>query len=77
MKGSGSILAAASAKPPLGKVPVMAPPLGPQKHVAVQSVNLLPDHRKGHQPKPVDTTTPLPSAQQLQIFEISRAQMRS
>ena len=65
MEGSGSVLAAASAKPLLGKVPVMTPPLGPQTPVAVQSMNLLPGHRKGHQPKPVDTTAPSPSAQQL------------
>ena len=42
----------------------MTPPFGPQKPVAVQSVNLFPGHRKGHQPRPVDTATPLPSAQQ-------------
>ena len=40
------------------------PPFGPQNPVAVQSANLLPGHRNGHQPRPVDTATPLPSAQQ-------------
>ena len=40
------------------------PPFGPQKPMAVHSVNLFPGHRNGHQPRPVDTATPLPSAQQ-------------